>query len=405
MDNHKGHNHKGHENLLRGENFLRGNKRVLILVGILFCLLFVSCVSANNYFNYVYNETAWVPMLSTSSGQQKMWIEMKNCSYGYVVENLTVDTNVLHVDSNNNRVGIGTLTPLQELNVEGDGNITGSLYVLGQNISSTFGSYVPYIGATSNLVLGANNFSVDSSVLFVDSTNNNVGIGTTAPTAELHISNTGANSNPAIKIGNDVVTWNMQTVGARSDNFEIWNPTLGTALAINPTTGNVGIGTTSPLSKLAINGGLHVGGDSDAGDNNLLVDGTGSFTGAVTASSFTKAGDCTDADAVGTSCGGGKKYATGLVSATSDGGSYNWWDATTYCRDIKNGYNDWYIPTKSELNTLYGQKTTVGGFVSGYYWTSSEYPAPLAWYQSFGNGYQDYHAKTCTGSVRCIRRY
>ncbi|KKS24984.1 MAG: hypothetical protein UU85_C0010G0001, partial [Candidatus Wolfebacteria bacterium GW2011_GWA2_42_10] len=43
--------------------------------------------------------------------------------------------------------------------------------------------------------------------------------------------------------------------------------------------GNVGIGTVAPLSKLSINGGLHVGGDSDAGDNNLLVDGTGTFTG------------------------------------------------------------------------------------------------------------------------------
>jgi hypothetical protein len=38
--------------------------------------------------------------------------------------------------------------------------------------------------------------------------------------------------------------------------------------------GGVGIGTAAPLAKLAINGGLHVGGDSDPGDNNLLVDGT-----------------------------------------------------------------------------------------------------------------------------------
>lgn len=47
--------------------------------------------------------------------------------------------------------------------------------------------------------------------------------------------------------------------------------------------GNVGIGTTSPLSKLSINGGLHVGGDSDAGDNNILADGTitsNSFVGS-----------------------------------------------------------------------------------------------------------------------------
>ncbi|PSB34420.1 tail fiber domain-containing protein [Stenomitos frigidus] len=47
-------------------------------------------------------------------------------------------------------------------------------------------------------------------------------------------------------------------------------------------TGNVGIGTTSPAAKLAINGGLHVGGDSDPGDKNLLVDGTLSVNGEST---------------------------------------------------------------------------------------------------------------------------
>jgi hypothetical protein len=30
----------------------------------------------------------------------------------------------------------------------------------------------------------------------------------------------------------------------------------------------------TPAAKLAINGGLHVGGDTDPGDNNLNVDGT-----------------------------------------------------------------------------------------------------------------------------------
>ncbi|MFA5928965.1 MAG: hypothetical protein WC838_06685 [Candidatus Margulisiibacteriota bacterium] len=38
--------------------------------------------------------------------------------------------------------------------------------------------------------------------------------------------------------------------------------------------GNVGISTTSPAAKLAVNGGVHVGGDSDPGDNNLQVDGS-----------------------------------------------------------------------------------------------------------------------------------
>lgn len=42
-------------------------------------------------------------------------------------------------------------------------------------------------------------------------------------------------------------------------------------------TGNVGIGTKTPKAKLSINGGLHIGGDSDPGDNNLLVEGSLSF--------------------------------------------------------------------------------------------------------------------------------
>jgi len=45
--------------------------------------------------------------------------------------------------------------------------------------------------------------------------------------------------------------------------------------------GKVGINTTAPAAQLAINGGLHVGGDSDPGDNNLLVDGTLQTTGDI----------------------------------------------------------------------------------------------------------------------------
>lgn len=50
---------------------------------------------------------------------------------------------------------------------------------------------------------------------------------------------------------------------------------------------NVGIGTTSPSAKLAINGGLHVGGDSDPGDNNALIDGTLGVTGTIKPGGYT----------------------------------------------------------------------------------------------------------------------
>src|ERR1700722_14421280 len=45
--------------------------------------------------------------------------------------------------------------------------------------------------------------------------------------------------------------------------------------------GQVGIGTKSPAAKLSIHGGLHVGGDADPGDKNLLVDGKASIEGGL----------------------------------------------------------------------------------------------------------------------------
>lgn len=46
--------------------------------------------------------------------------------------------------------------------------------------------------------------------------------------------------------------------------------------------GPLGVGTTTPAAKVAINGGLHVGGDSDPGDNNAAVDGTLAVAGNTT---------------------------------------------------------------------------------------------------------------------------
>ncbi|MBD2233293.1 tail fiber domain-containing protein [Phormidium tenue] len=45
--------------------------------------------------------------------------------------------------------------------------------------------------------------------------------------------------------------------------------------------GKTGIGTMTPSAALAINGGVHVGGDSDPGDNNLTVDGDTTLDGTL----------------------------------------------------------------------------------------------------------------------------
>jgi hypothetical protein len=67
---------------------------------------------------------------------------------------------------------------------------------------------------------------------------------------------------------------------------------------------------------------------------------------------------------------------------------------------------DWHLPSKDELAQLYAQRTTVGGFSSEYYWSSSEYSAGAARMQSFLFGYQDYSGKhTSSFKVRLVRAF
>ena len=52
--------------------------------------------------------------------------------------NLAIDTNVFYVDVTNNRVGIGTITPSQPLDVIGNANIA-NLSISGNSITFTPG--------------------------------------------------------------------------------------------------------------------------------------------------------------------------------------------------------------------------------------------------------------------------
>jgi hypothetical protein len=51
-----------------------------------------------------------------------------------------------------------------------------------------------------------------------------------------------------------------------------------------------------------------------------------------------------------------------------------------------NGFSDWFLPSKAELNTLYNNKKVVGGFVQTYYWSSSSNNDLQSWGQHFNGG-------------------
>lgn len=105
--------------------------------------------------------------------------------------------------------------------------------------------------------------------------------------------------------------------------------------------------------------------------------------------------------------------------------------AAKYCDDmVYGGYNDWYLPSKSELaymyckatgthNTSYpqedpncgsygGKQAILTGFLT-HYWSSTEADSGSSWCQGFSDGYQ-YNSGKNNGygiqcAVRCVRRY
>jgi len=85
--------------------------------------------------------------------------------------------------------------------------------------------------------------------------------------------------------------------------------------------------------------------------------------------------------------------------------------AARICYDlVLNGYDDWFLPSKDELNQLFLQKEKVGGFatdVTAPYWSSTEREtSEAAWRQTFADYFeQTLYDKCNVYNVRAIRRF
>ena len=244
-------------------------------------------VSANTYYggvgNYYYINTGYSSRMTMESGSIRFYVAPSGTAGTAVTF-----TPAMLLDVNGN-LGIGTFSPNAKLEVVGAASVTsftGST-ALGFRItgatstndysgidfsSSTaiprarIGSY--FAGGGSYLVFGtSNNYStgITNSAMTIDYSGN-VGIGTTSPAAKLHISGTNAG------IIFDRVTADVDPSGIQGSiyvkengisNYEAmlfratgyrWQSDAGTDYMLINSSGNVGIGTTSPGYKLEVNG-------------------------------------------------------------------------------------------------------------------------------------------------------
>ena len=82
--------------------------------------------------------------------------------------------------------------------------------------------------------------------------------------------------------------------------------------------------------------------------------------------------------------------------------------AAQLCASLNfDGFNDWFLPSKDELDLMYKnlKKAGKGNLGDKYYWSSSEGYRDNAWYQNFNDGSQYGDNKTTTYSIRAVRAF
>ncbi len=113
-------------------------------------------------------------------------------------------------------------------------------------------------------------------------------------------------------------------------------------------------------------------------------------------------GSNTITGATGTGIGTGLANTNAIISSQGNSGSY----AAKICRDYRGGgYTDWFLPSRDELIQLFINKSVIGGFATGHYWSSSEYVIYEVYVQYFYWGTLDFGYKYSPYNVRAIRAF
>ena len=161
----------------------------------------------------------------------------------WVGDGNTIVSDTVYVDEPNNRVGIGTTSPVYQLDVDGDIRAKDNIRVFGNSVSPP--TYNAPTETSVNLGTYINDYA------YIDLASTNAGGGW------LDFSK-GNGTDYAGRIRYVNV----------SDQFQI--STAGSQKMVITSAGNVGIGTTIPSQKLHLhNGTLLI--DSDAGINVIFV--------------------------------------------------------------------------------------------------------------------------------------
>ena len=222
-----------------------------------------------------------------------------------VTGDLTVDTNTLHVDSTNNRVGIGTSSPTERLTIAGNMEFSNQgskiVFAAGNASSNTIraedndgyaSAQIAFLGtgsSQSHAITLSTGSSPGSEVMpehMRITSGGYVGIGTSSPSELLEVNSTGSSAAIEVSAGQASTTTGEAKIVLRSlhsssgttysrseiaslgvaggDSDLIFRTTTTSSGPVErmriDSSGNVGIGTSSPNAPLNVNGTVELAG-------------------------------------------------------------------------------------------------------------------------------------------------
>ena len=180
---------------------------------------------------------------------------------GYLVFRTNAGSERMRIDSSGN-VGIGTSSPT---NISGNGDLTVLNRVFAGVANASYPSY-SFIGRTDSGMWSPSASTIAFSTGFTErmriDSSGNVGIGTSSPNGKLQVyggrSHFYANNEPyAIGVGfvNGASSFFAGYIGCANTDIMTFSSSGGSERMRIDSSGNVGIGTSSPAAKLEVSGG------------------------------------------------------------------------------------------------------------------------------------------------------
>ena len=247
-------------------------------------------------------------------------------------------------------VGIGTASPSFKLDVSGDMRVTGNV-ILGDASTDT-------ITLNGSVITLGNNQSFDGGTLFIDAVNNEVGIGITNPTSNLHVIGTANISGSLIVLGSNVtqafISGNAfaTAVGTSGNTFATAVGTAGNAFTTS-------VGTSGNAYALATATAIGTAGNTFASSVGVGANSYATSVGAAgnTFASSVGVGANAFATAVGTAS---NTYATSVGTAGNTFASSVGVSANTYATAVGTAGNTFASSVGVSANTYATAVGTAG---------------------------------------------